>query len=371
MDYHQTHHARSTRLFQTTALVAAAFAGIGVTIGLHDVGSQDGWMLPVLTGGAIAVLFGTAWHVLIGFGARVRRREAVIAVAAAGVVLTVMTLGASALSIAAAVAGRGATQAVLADRVDGYAESLDEAHRQALTFAPLIETASIASAAYSSMAEQEADGKLGAGSGCGPRCVEMQSFAATYAQAQVALTDLREQADTYRDAGATAVVGLRNAAAAGDQQAFMMSSVDLGAAISELNGINSTPITSTTGVVVVDTAQDVALDDQTAAFHSQADALLTQRQTITPPGFVPFSVFDAVRWEAFGAALHGVIVAASVDILPLLALMIVMLTANEPLLRDAPRMRKPKPTEAERNASVRSEEDDTSTGSHLHVVAAE
>jgi hypothetical protein len=371
MDYHQTHHARSTRLFQTTALVAAAFAGVGVTIGLHDVGAHDGWMLPVLTGAAISVLFGTAWHVLIGFGARVRRREAVFAVSAAGVMLTAMTLGASALSIAAAVAGNGATQAVLASRVDAFAETLDEAHRQALTFSPLIETASIASAAYTSMAKQEAEGKLGAKSGCGPRCVEMQSFAATYGQAQVALTALRGEADGYRDTGAAAIVGLRTAAAAGDQQAFMRSTVDLGAAVSDLNGINPTPITSTTGVVVVDTAQDVSLDAQTASFHTQAETLLAARQTVTPPAFVPFSVFDAVRWEAFGAALHGVIVAASVDLLPLLALMIVMLTANEPLLRDAPRMRKRKPTEAERNASIRSEEDEASVGSYLHVVAAE
>ena len=48
-----------------------------------------------------------------------------------------------------------------------------------------------------------------------------------------------------------------------------------------------------------------------------------------------------------------------------------MLTANEPLLRDAPRMRKVKPTDAERNASIRFEEVDASAGSHLHVVAAE
>lgn len=371
MDYHDTHHAGSARLFQAAAVIAAIFAGIGVTIGLHRMDALHGWLLPVITGLAIALLFGVAWHVLIGFGARVQRREAVIGVVAAGILLTAMTLGASALSIAAAVAGASATQAVLADRVDGYAESLDAAHREATVFVPLIETAAITSAAYSAMADQEAQGRLGSGSGCGPRCVEMQSFASGYAQAQAGLTELRAAADGFRDRGEAAVAGLRGAAALGDQDAFLRATVALGSAVSDLNGVNAQPIVATTGVVVVDTAQDVALDDQTDAFHAEAEALLAGRELVETPVFVPFSVFDAVRWEAFGAALHGVIVAASVDLLPLLALIVVMLTAKDPLLRDGPRVRQPRPGQIERNEAIRQEEDDARRGSALRVVAGE
>jgi hypothetical protein len=286
------------------------------------------------------------------------------------VVLTGLTLGASALSIAAAVAGNGATQAVLADRVDGYAQTLDAAHSEALTFSPLILQASATSAGFEVMASQEAGGNLGSGAGEGPRYAEMMSTAAAFDRMSEGLTALEATAAEERAKGDLAIANLREAAATGNQPAFIAATVALGSAVSGLNAIDARPITLA-GMVTSDASGEVSMDAQTERFQAEAAVVLAERESVPVPTFAPFSVFDAVRWEAFGAALHGVIVAASVDLLPLLALMIVMLTGADPMLRDAPREKPLRRSGASRNADIREEEADARVGSKPRLVAGE
>ena len=186
-NYHDSTHAKGVRLLQTTAIVAAGFAGVGMALGIHE--SHGGWGLPIVTGTVLAGTFAATWHVLIGFGARVRHTAAVAAVGAIGAVVTGITLGASAQAIATAMSGQPSVAAVLTKQVDSYNQALGAAYAEATSFAPLVEAANINEAGYRAMAQQETTH-----GGCGPRCEEMNSYATSFQGASAGLQALLDDA---------------------------------------------------------------------------------------------------------------------------------------------------------------------------------
>jgi hypothetical protein len=375
MTYSTSVHASSTRLLSTAAIVAAGFAGVGVAIGVHD--GHDSWLVPAITGVVVAGTLGAVWHVLISSAGRVRSLLGTTAVLGIGGIVTGLTIGASAQAIATMISGDTAVSAMLGDTVDGYARTLDEAHQDATIFKPLILTANKAVAGYRGFAKGEAL------SGMGPKYEEYTSFADDFQRASAALSTTLNEAEALKASGAVAISAMREAAAASDQDAFVAATVALGAAVSGLNGIDVSPIINGTGVVTVDTSEGVNLDTQTEDFQNEARAILADRAQVGMPAFTPVTKGEAVRATAFGASLHGWIVAAVIDLIPMLVLLFSFATAREVLLREsvpAKPYRAPhdwgrffrRASAQERADRVRAEEDAVQTaGTRPRIVAGE
>jgi hypothetical protein len=196
----------------------------------------------------------------------------------------------------------------------------------------------------------------------------MNSFASSYDGTATALLGLSQEAAQLREDGDAVLEQMRQAASAGDQDAFIAATNDVRSVIAQLEALDPSTIVATTGVVVVDTSSDVSLDAQTASFHEAADEFMSNRERVGVPVFTPISPFEATRIHAFGSALHGWLSAIAIDLLPLIFLALVMVTMRDPIARDPARVVQKEGAET-KNEKIRLEEANRSRGSHLTVVA--
>ena len=122
---------------------------------------------------------------------------------------------------------------------------------------------------------------------------------------------------------------LRDAAGRGDQPAFIAASGKLGTIISELNAVDPLPIIEHTGMVSYGD-KGIDLTEETAKWEADAQQALKSRAQVAVPTFVPMSLGEATRKQAFGSAMHGWIMAGAIDVIPLFLLVLVFVLAQEP-----------------------------------------
>jgi len=352
-----TIHARAARFLRFAAIGCALLAAISTSIGLHASDPAAGWLVPVLTGLVIAFALGVLWHVLIEAAERVRSRLGIAVILIVGALGVAFAVGTSASNIAAAMAGKASLSAELTDRVDAYSKALTQSALEAKSFQPLVDITSAAGATMEGKANLEASGLNGTGTGCGQRCETYKGAAASFQTTSGQLQALSAEVETLRLQGLDFVGDLRTAASSSDQAAFGRSAQNLSAVIDQLNAIDHMPLVAATGMVTV-TNLSSELTPETSSLQSKAQDIAGERVTVEAPVFVPFSVGEATRAQMFGAVLQAWIAAAAIDALPFVFMLLVLLTARDPLLRDVPvHPKKDRTPEAERVAKIRSDED--------------
>lgn len=320
---------RRTRALQWAAALCATFAAVGIAHGVHDANPQDGWLMPLLAGGVAATVLAVVWHAMVGSVIGMVRAVTIVILFVLAAMLTVTAIGASAQAIATAISGRSSVSAELSERIDSYGKALAEAYNQATGFRGVQVQAMVIAAGLRGQADTEAGGANGTGKGQGPRWAEIIDTANSFEAGAKALQDLLDAAAAMRDKGNEALGRLRTAAAISDQQAFMAAAEDVAQQIAKLNGIDPKPIISSTGAVVVSAKGIQGLTEETAEFNRKADVALASRVAVDAPVFTPISVGEATRRQVFGTALHGWVIAAAIDVLPLLLLSIAFVLSRE------------------------------------------
>lgn len=319
------------RLLQYAAMLCALFAATGMMVGIHDANPAAGWVVPALAGIVGAVAFAAYWHWGIGSVVGVANPYRITAKFLLSAAVTALALAASAQGIAQGVAGHAAVIRELENRIEGYSKALDEAFVKGTAWNPLASAALSIDAGYRLLAQTEQAGQHDTGKGCGPRCAKYQEFAGAFHSAYERLTVLLDDAKVMRATGNGAITTLQQAAADGDQNAFMVGTTDVNRAITDLNGIDPRPIINVTGVTNVDPGSLKMEDDRpTKEFQALAKKLLDERQYVVKPTFAPISLGEATRSQMFGSAAHGWILAGAIDVMPFFFLIAVFLMSREP-----------------------------------------
>jgi hypothetical protein len=316
------------RLLRIGAILAAFFAAGGIAHGIHEANPNGDWVIPIFAGIVAATGFAVVWHVLIGAITGMVRRTMIAGIFTAGIIVTAVALGASAQSIATAISGRSAMSAELVAQVDGYNKSLATAYSEATRWSAVPNAADVKGAGLESAAEMEASGANGKGAGQGPRYASIMDNAQSFRAGAVRLNDLLTQTGVIRDKGNVALSTMRDAAARGDQSAFMAGAEGVTQAIAELNAVDPKPIVYTIGAAGY-AENGIDLSAETQDFYATAEKALADRVQVTPPSFAPLSMGDATRAQILGAAMHGWILAGAIDVLPFVFLTIAFFMSRE------------------------------------------
>lgn len=355
------------RLVKIASILCALFAAAGVAHGLHEANPDGGWLIPIFAGIVAAAALAIFWHVVIGMVVGMVRLPSIICLFVVSTIVTVVALGASAQAIATAIAGRSALSAELSAQVDGYNQKLGDAYTEATRFSSVASAAGAKGTGYEKQAETEAGGGNATGKGCGPKCSSLKDIASSFFAGKTALDAMLAEAAEERDAGEQAMVMLRDAAARGDQQAFMTGAEGVSQAIAAMNAIDPRPIINNIGAVVV-SDKGIDLTRDTQEFYATAEKALAERVAIDSPVFVPMSLGEATRKQVLGSALHGWILAGAIDVLPLLFLILTFAASREVWLNE----------DIERAAPTHEEKDDADRerlrsmmGGKPRLVAAE
>jgi hypothetical protein len=308
---------RKVFVMQLAAVGCALFAAAGIANGMYQANPDGGWPTPIFAGIIAALALAGIWHVLIGSITHMVRVIMVVALFAGAVALTAITVGASAQAIATAVSGRAALSAELSANVDAYAKALAEAYAQATGWKGVADSANVIATGLAKQAETERGGGNGTGKGCGPRCSMMQDAAAAFEAGAARLHAMLDDAAAIRESGDKHMSDLRLAASRGDQNAFMAAAEAVNQTIAKLNALDPKPIIDTTGMVLVSN-ESLNLSGETQQFREKASAALADRHSVDAPVFTPLSLGEATRRQFFGSAMQGWILAAVIDLLPLL-----------------------------------------------------
>ncbi len=359
---------RMVRMLQIAAVLCALFAAAGIGHGMHDANPDGGWLIPNFAGIVAATALAIFWHVVLGAVIGMVRRTSLIALFVGAMLITAVALGASAQAIATAVAGRSALSAELSLLIDGYGKSLNEAYGQATNWRGVADAANVLATGLNAQSETETSGNNGTGKGCGPRCASLTDAAASFKNGAASLQGMLDNATSERDAAAKGLGDLRAAAASGDQHAFMAAAETVAQGVAKLNAIDPRPIIDTTGMVVA-SKNGIDLSTETAEFRAKADKALTDRKTVSTPVFLPMSLGQATRKQAFGSALHGWILAGAIDVLPLLFLALIFILSREVWLHE--NVQRSSLTPTGRNQRDRRRIADMTNGNVVQMVAAE
>ncbi|MCF1708694.1 hypothetical protein L0V05_07675 [Tabrizicola sp. J26] len=360
-----THYERGTRLAQSAAIGCSAFAALGTALGYYAAGGHP--IVAAAGGLVLAGALGVSWHIAIGAASRARTVLGTTAIILTGFALTAVAIGASAQAVVVTMAGRSALSAELIERVEPISDALATASAQS-DLSPLIGSAASIAAGYRAMAGQEAKGAFGK-SGEGPRFATLTLAAEGFDTAQQTLTALDAKSGEIHARGLNAIAALRAAAAMGDQAAFLTAAQDVAAAVTDLQSLDPSVVVQTTGIVRVDGETIAGLDAPTQGWVSQAQAWSDNHASVSVPIPAPISLGEAVRAQAFGAALHAWIAAGAIDMLPLIALLLIVSLRAEPLMRD--RIQPPEEAEiGEREAALRNRESAVAAGSGISRLHA-
>jgi hypothetical protein len=187
----------------------------------------------------------------------------------------------------------------LENRIEGYSKALDDAFVKGTAWSPLASAALTKEAGFIKLAELEQAGEHNTGKGCGPLCSFDKQVADSFHNAYERLTALLADAKAMRAAGNAGLTTLQEAAAEGDQKAFMIGGNEVNRAITDLNGIDPRAIIDVTGAVRVNQGRNgvVQMEDDgpTKDFEAMANKLLAERQFVAPQTFTPISLGEATR----------------------------------------------------------------------------
>jgi len=309
------------------------FAAVGIGEGIHMNNPDGGWLIPVFAGLVAATALAIFWHVVIGNVVGMIRRTMMVGVFLLSLVVTLISLGASAQAIATAIAGHSALTAELSAQVDEYGQSLAKAFAEATRWRGVQAAANAKAAGFEAQAKSEEGGSHGTGKGCGPKCSSYRDFASSFQNGADALAAMLKDAAEVRDGGDAAMSNLRDAAARGDQNGFMAATEGVAKAIAALNAVDPSPIIAQTGGVTVN-GRGIDLTKETKDFNDMADKSLAKRQFVKAPVFAPMSLGDATRRQMLGAAMHGWILAGAIDLLPFFFLCLAFFLSREVWLNE-------------------------------------
>ena len=316
------------RFLRLAAVLCALFAAVGIGHGIYAANPDGGYFIPVFAGFAAATALAVFWHVLIGAITGMVRLPMMVSLFAVGFLVTAVAIGASAQSIATAISGHAAMSAELAVNVDTYNQKLADAYGEATGWSAVANAALATGTGLELQAEREADGDNGKGAGKGPRYASLMNSAQSFLAGAAQLDEKLTGAAQTRDSGNTALATMRDAAAHADTNAFMRGAEGVVQAIADLNAVDPMPIVNTTGAVVA-SEKGIDLTVETQKFYDTAATAMADREQVQAPTFVPFSMGEATRRQMLGAAMHGWILAAAIDILPFVFLIVAFLMSRE------------------------------------------
>jgi hypothetical protein len=322
------------RCLQLAAILCALFAAAGICHGIHEANPSGGWVLPAAAGIISAAGFAMAWHVFIGSIVGMVRLSMIISLFVCAIVVTGISLGASAQAIATAIAGRAALAAELSLKVEDYSTSLNEAYARATSWRAAADAANVLAVGLEGRAETEGGGGNGTGKGCGPKCSSMKDAAGSFRAGSDRLQALLDEATDVKKRGEAALGELRIAAAAGDQNTFMGAVETVAQAITLLNAVDPKPVVDNVGMVQF-SSKGIDLSAETSDFRSKANAALANRPEMAKaPVFISMTLGEATRKQIIGSALHGWLMASTIDVLPLLFMLIGFIISREVWLNE-------------------------------------
>ncbi len=319
---------RAVKCLGFAAVACAMFAAVGIAHGIHDANPNGGWLLPGLAGIVAAVAFAIFWHALTKNVVGFVRLPIIVGVFSAALLVTVVALGASAQAIATALAGHSALSAELSEQVDGFNNALSEAHSEATSWRGVAESATVLASGFQGRAEMEGNGSHGTGKGQGPKWASLKESAEAFTTGAQSLNALLASAKDMQVNGQRQLDLLRDAAARGDQSAFMAAAGAVSSLVDELNAVDPKPIIANTGMVSF-SDNGINLTKETADWEAKAVKALADRQTVRAPLFRPLPLGEATRRQAFSAAAHAWILAGAIDVMPLLFFFVAFLMSRE------------------------------------------
>jgi hypothetical protein len=189
------------------------------------------------------------------------------------------------------------------------------------------------------LSNMEAKGVYSRQVGIGPMVSQLIAVADTLDQLAANMTEKSAQIDGVSTRAQTLMQNLQRAV--GDDETFAKQIVDLNGKLTDLNAFNLTELAQTAESASLDIglrdANAQRLKQNVAAILKEvtikAKDVAESRQAIVIPTYVPIEGRQAVLRYASTVAIGGWITACSVDILPLLLLVVVMATSRETLLQ--------------------------------------
>lgn len=300
------------------ASVAALVVAFGASIGFYDMtGSMP---IAVLGGVGIASILAIGWYTLITLGSRARRGAAKGAVVALGAVLVLAALGTSGWALATAIGGKQALAAYqsrsLAEHEIALAAAMSRVNAQ-IDFVDIVSQHAVATGLLG-----DEEGR----SGRGPLFRSYERTQESLNNAAQGMTVKLEDGETIYRFG---IADLDKASAALGTPVFRLHMTNVESAIAELNAIDVSDDVKNIGMVGLNDKGLPELDGLTSSLRSASDIAVGAPVAI--PRYVPMTRSDAVLSERPAGAW---IAAFAIDFAPLILLLIVMIAAGEPLLRE-------------------------------------
>jgi hypothetical protein len=318
---------------KAAAFVAAGIAAFGTAIGLHAASPNAGWLIPALVGIGLAALLAAGWHVVLHGAAYSRHGKGITASIVGGLLLAAIALGASGWTLATAIGGSAAQGIYHQQALQQHEAALVIAYERVQAQQAIVEQLALTATAYTGFAESEERGDFGA-PGCGPACRDYQRVGANMQSLGRDLRGVLDDAKETFELGQQAVAIGRSAISADDPETFGIAMAAIASAVSELNAVDVSTRATGGGMVEWEQANGgptaANRDNLTEAVHDVAEAAVLD--PVPVPVFAPMTRGEAVityRDRVPGAW----IVAAAVDLSPLVLLLLVMAYAREPLLR--------------------------------------
>lgn len=326
----KNHYSAIVATSHAAASIAALTAAGGTSLGVYSM--TDNIWISGLSGVAVASILGLGWWSLITAGSRARRLPNKFGIGGIGVGLAGLALATSGWAMATAIGGSAAMNQHNRFQVSLHEDALQAAHSRLTDQEIVIDNVSNAGAIYAGYAKAETEGDLGGASGCGPKCRSYQRLGASMNGVQDDLQETYDSANDLHSAAVTHLASARNQADPQDSLAIVS------AAIAEMNSVDLDP--GQVGMVQYSaTAGGLQMDQLDSLTQAIVDADADAAPMVTAPSYEVLSEADATM--RYAKHVKGAwIMAVGVDVAPFIMLLIVMLLAGEPLLREPRKLRK-------------------------------
>ncbi len=319
------HYNMITTVGHVGATVAAVVVAFGATIGFHDMTGQ--WALAALGGVGIASILGLGWLSLITIGSRARRPQGRVLTLVVGVVLVAVALGTSGWALATAIGGKAALASYQMRSLTEHEIALTDAMARVTGQEELVDAVKQHSAATIALAKEEGR------SGQGPNFRSYQRTAENLTNASDVMAKTLSEGEGHYLNGLDALEKANKSL--GNAETFRLALSDVQSSIVSLNAIDISNDVLSIGMVGLNDRGVPELDTMTSSLRDIAEGSTVD--PVTVPRFIGKSRSDATMSEF---PVGAWIAAISIDMAPLILLIIVMFAAGEPLLREERRTKR-------------------------------
>jgi hypothetical protein len=336
-----THHKAMLSLARGAAVGSAAGAGFGAAMGLLSPGDgmTAGYLVPIAAGIVLGGVAAVGWENLITAAPRVESPLGIVGVVMGAVLLAAITIGASSWGIATALSGPAALRAYQADVRVAEERSLFNAWTGVQTEFPIKDALGIAASEMRALSAVESRGAFTRRAGNGPATELISAAADRYDQLAESALERSDKIQGVYTRARNALQEMQQMIGA-DSEDFAKLAAEVQAAVSDLNGFHLTPLASQGGItrVQITTDQGAVQRIQSGAdavarkLSAQAQEIAATRRPEKVPGYVPIERRDATLRYAGTAAAGGWMTAVAIDLMPVLFIMLLLMTARERLL---------------------------------------